>query len=123
MGERVIVSGSGDRPFIGCDSSGREALRGRIYVSGKRSITVFGHRAVDWHPELDMIAVATSRDGGASFGFPKLFLPAPEKELLNVASDLLVAPDGRLILALQTFGPKLDLRTPLLERFALDDCV
>ena len=114
-GERVIVSGSGDRPFIGCDSSGRETLRGRIYVSGKRSVTVFGHRAVDWHPELDIIAVATSRDGGASFGFPKLFLPAPEKELLNVVSDLLVAPDGRLILALQTFGPKLDLRAPLLN--------
>ncbi len=108
-GERVIVSGSGDRPFIGCDSSGRDTLRRRIYVSGKRSITVFGHRAVDWHPDLDMIAVATSRDGGASFGFPKLFLPAPEKELLNVVSDLLVAPDGRLILALQTFGPGLDL--------------
>ena len=61
-----------------------------------------------------MIAVATSRDGGASFGFPKLFLPAPEKALLNVVSDLLVAPDGRLILALQTFSPELDLRTPLL---------
>jgi hypothetical protein len=114
-GERVIVSGSGDRPFIGCDRSGRETLRGRIYVSGKRSITVFGHRAVDWHPDLDMIAVATSRDGGASFGFPKLFLPAPEKELLNVVSDLLVTPDGRLILALQTFGPELDLRAPLLN--------
>jgi hypothetical protein len=113
-GAGVIVAGSGDRPFIGCDSSGRESLRGRMYVSGKRSITVFGHRAVDWHPELDLIAVATSRDGGASFGFPKLFLPAPEKDLLNVVSDLLVAPDGRVFLALQTFSPELDLRTPLL---------
>jgi len=114
-GERVVVSGSGDRPFIGCDRSGQQPLRGRIYVSGKRSITVFGHRAVDWHPELDMIAVATSRDGAASFGFPRLFLPAPEKELLNLVSDLLVAPDGRLILALQTFSRDLDLRAPLLN--------
>jgi hypothetical protein len=94
-GERVVVPGVGDRPFIGCDRSGQQTLRGRIYVSGKRSITVFGHRAAEWSPELDIITVATSRDGAASFGFPRLFLPAPEKELLNLVTDLLVAPMAR----------------------------
>ncbi len=107
-GEPVVVAGSGDRPFIGCDRSGREGLRGRTYVSGKRSITVFGHRPADWYPDFDVISLATSRDGGATFGFPRLFLPAPELEILNVGSDLLVAPDGRLILALQTFPPTLE---------------
>jgi hypothetical protein len=108
-GERALVPGSGwDRPFIGCDTTGREPLRGRIYLAGKLPITVFGH------PGADVIAVSTSRDGGASFGFPRLILPAPEKELLNIVSDLQVAPDGGLILVLQTFAPQ-NFRAPLLN--------
>jgi hypothetical protein len=113
-GGRTVVAGSGDRPFIGCDASGKEALRGRVYVSAKREVRVFGHPGADWHPELDMAAVSISRDRGAHFDFPRFFLTAPEKELLNVVSDMLVAPDGRLILTLQTFSAQEDLRGPLL---------
>ena len=80
----------------------------RVHVSGKLPIRVFGHIAED------VIAVSTSQDGGASFGFPRLILPAPEKELLNVVSDLAIAADGALVLALQLFPPQ-DLRVPLLK--------
>lgn len=107
-GERVLVPGGAwDRPWIGSDASGRAPLDGRVYVSGKLPITVFGHQA------QDVIALSLSRDHGATFSFPKLLLPAPEKSLLNVVSDLLVTPDGRLILALQTFPPESLGHSPL----------
>jgi hypothetical protein len=107
-GPRALVPGTGwDRPWIGSDSSGKAPLDGRVYVSGKLPITVFGHRA------QDVIGLSVSRDRGATFSFPKLLLPAPEKSLLNVVSDLLVAPDGRLILSLQLFSPESLSHSPL----------
>jgi len=106
-GDPVGVPGSGyDRPFISCDVSGREGYGGLVYMSGKLPITVFGH------PGMDAIALSASRDRGASFSFPRLVLPAPEKEQLNLVSDLLVLADGKVILVLQTFPPQ-DLTTPL----------
>jgi hypothetical protein len=100
--QALVPGGSGwDRPWIG------SAADGCVYVSGKVPITVFGH------PASDVIALSVSRDHGATFAFPKLLLPAPEKLLLNVVSDLLVAPDGRLILALQAFPPESLGRSPL----------
>jgi hypothetical protein len=107
-GGRALVPGSAwDRPWIGSDASGRAPLDGRVYVAGKLPITVFGHQA------QDVIALSVSRDRGATFSFPRLLLPAPEKSLLNVIGDLLVAPDGRLILTLQTFSPESLGHSPL----------
>jgi hypothetical protein len=106
-GRAVVPGGAWDRPWIGSDASGKAPLDGRVYVSGKLPITVFGHQA------QDVIALSVSRDRGATFSFPKLLLPAPEKSLLNVVSDLLVAPDGRLILSLQTFPPESFALSPL----------
>jgi hypothetical protein len=99
-GEPAAVPGAGyDRTFVACDRSSRGSVRGRLYAVGKMPITVFGHHGAD------VIAFSSSRDGGASFAFPRLLLPAPDKELLNIVSDLLVTPDGRVILALETFDP------------------
>jgi hypothetical protein len=99
-GEPAMVPGAGyDRTFVACDRSSRGSFRGRLYAVGKMPITVFGHHGTD------VIAFSSSRDGGASFAFPRLLLPAPDKELLHIVSDLLVTPDGRVILALETFEP------------------
>ena len=106
-GEGVIVPGRAwDRPFLAVAPSGPERSA-RFHVAGKLPIKVFGHVAED------VIGVSTSEDGGASFRFPRLILPAPEKELLNVVGDLAIASDGALVLALQLFPPQ-DLRAPLL---------
>ena len=107
-GEGAVVPGSAwDRPFVGVARTGTERPARRIHVAGKLPIEVFGHAAAD------VIAVSTSEDGGRSFGFPRLILPAPEKEMLNVVSDLAIGSDGALTLALQLFPPQ-NLRTPLL---------
>jgi len=99
-GEPAMVPGAGyDRTFVACDRSSRGSFRGRLYAVGKMPITVFGHRGTD------VIAFSSSRDDGASFAFPRLLMPAPDKELLHIVSDLLVTPDGRVILALETFDP------------------
>jgi hypothetical protein len=100
-GEPAVVPGASyDRDWIGCDTSGSEGLRGQVYVVAKHPITVFDH------PGADLIAVSTSRDGGGSFPFPRLFLPAPEKVLVNTVSDFVVTPDGKLVLALEGFEPE-----------------
>ncbi|HVT59792.1 MAG TPA: sialidase family protein [Thermoanaerobaculia bacterium] len=97
-GVPAIVPGPiNDRPFIACERSAKP-LRGRVYTSARLSINILGS------PLSDAIGVAISRDGGATFGFPNLLLPSPEIEGVESASDLLVAPDGRLILPLQTFA-------------------
>jgi hypothetical protein len=108
-GEPAMVPGAGyDRPFVACDRSSRGTSRGRLYAVGKMPITVFG-----W-PGRDVIAFSMSRDGGASFAFPRLLLPAPDKDLLNIVSDLLVTPEGRVILALEIIDAQ-PLDTPLLS--------
>jgi len=98
----VVVPGDAwDRPWIG---NGGE---GRVYVAGKLPVSVFGHVA------SDIIAVSSSTDRGASFSFPRLFLPAPEKAALNIVSDVAVLPDERLLLALQLFAPEALRESPL----------
>jgi len=54
----------------------------------------------------------------ATFSFPRLLLPAPDKALLNVVNDLVAAPDGRLILALQIFAPQSFQASPLTGSYA-----
>src|ERR1700688_1061973 len=99
-GEPAVVPGAAyDRTFVACDRSSRGTSHGRLYAVGKMPITVFGHHGAD------VIAFSCSRDGGAPFASPRLLLPSPDKELLNVVSDLLVTPEGRVILALETFDP------------------
>ncbi len=110
-GAPAVVPGSAwDRPWIGCDAGGTAQS---VCVAGKMPVTVFGHAA------SDILGVSCSSDGGGSFPFPRLFLPAPERDLVNFASDLLVLPDGRLLLALQLFRPE-NLReaTPLQANYA-----
>jgi hypothetical protein len=97
-GEPAVVPGTGyDRTFVAGDRSSRGTFRGRLYAVGKMPITVFGR------PGADVIAFSSSRDDGASFAFPRLLLPAPDRELLHTVSDLLVTPEGRVILALEVF--------------------
>src|ERR1700687_5127181 len=107
-GEPTMLPGSYDRTFVACDRSPRADLRGRLYAVGKMPITVFGR------PARDVIAFSSSRDHGASFAFPRLFLPAPDKELLQIVSDMLVTPAGRLILARELFDAQ-PLDAPLLS--------
>jgi hypothetical protein len=108
-GEPAVVQGAAyDRTFIASDRSSRGIFRGRLYAVGKMPITVFGHHGAD------VIAFSSSRDGGASFAFPRLLLPAPDKDLLNIVSDLLVTPDGSVILALEIFDAQ-RLDAPLLS--------
>src|SRR5579864_6026555 len=107
-GEPAVVPGAGyDRTFVACDRSPHGSFHGRLYAVGKMPITVFGHHG------LDVIAFSSSRDGGASFAFPRLLLPAPDKELLQMVSDLQVMPDGKVILALEIFDAQ-PLDAPLL---------
>ncbi|MEP7013159.1 MAG: sialidase family protein [Acidobacteriota bacterium] len=104
-GEPVYLPGSWDRPWIDVDRTAQESMRGRVYVTGKLPIVVFGHTA------QDVIGFSSSSDRGNKFSFPRLLLPAPEKELLNIVSALLSLPDGQLVVALQTFAPE-GLREP-----------
>jgi hypothetical protein len=98
--EPAVVPGTFyDRPWLACDRSGSEALRGRIYAVAHRGLTVFDH------PGATLIAVSSSRDAGGTFAFPRLFMPAPEKELINTTGGLLATPDGKLILMLQGYAP------------------
>ena len=107
-GGRAVVPGAWDRPFIGVGRPRGGSLVRLVYVSGKIPITVVGHLA------SDVFALSTSTDGGSSFGFPRLILPDPVRELLNVPSDLAVTPEGAVVAALQLFPPQ-DIRTPLLS--------
>ncbi len=107
-GEPTVVPGSPwDRPWIDTDRTARALMRGQVYVASKLPIVVFGHLA------QDVIGFSVSRDLGATFSAPRLMLPAPEKELLNVVSALLTLPDGQILLALEVYGPK-GLREPVL---------
>lgn len=102
----VIPGRAWDRPWIAGGLGGGASDR-RLYVAGKMPVTVFGHRA------QDIVGVSISSNGGISFPPPRLFLPDPEKELLNVVNDLVVLPDGRVLLTLQTFPPTALAETPL----------
>lgn len=95
----IVPGRAWDRPWIACDPGGGSANDRRVYVAGKLPVKVFGHLA------SDIIAVSASRDRGASFPFPRLLLPAPEKDLLNVVSDLVVTNDGGVLMTLQLFPP------------------
>jgi len=107
-GEPAVVPGAAyDRTFVACDRSPHGSFHGRLYAVGKMPMTVFGHHGAD------VIAFSSSSDGGASFPFPRLLLPAPEKELLQVVSDLQVTPEGQVILALELFDAQ-GIDAPLL---------
>jgi len=100
-----------DRPWIAAGVAGpSERL---LYVTGKMPVTVFGHAA------QDIVGFSVSSDGGASFSFPRLLLPAPDKELVNVVNDLVVLPDGRILLTLQLFSPAAIRETPLRGDYAM----
>jgi hypothetical protein len=75
---------------------GSGPYRGRVYAGGKLPIRVFGRLA------SDVGAIAGSADGGMSFGAPRLFMPDPVDEFLHIVSDMIVAPDGALLVALAT---------------------
>lgn len=114
--EPVLVPGGGDRPFIAC--TGDDEHRTKIHVVSKAPITIFGRHPSDWSREFDIISFATSNDLGRTFRFPALLLTDYQKELLNVVSDLLVMPDGRIIVALQTFPPQDLLASPLTASYS-----
>src|SRR5579862_3496391 len=107
-GEPAVVPGAAyDRTFVASDRSPHGSFHGRLYAVGKMPMTVFGHHGVD------VIGFSSSSDGGASFVFPRLLLPAPEKELLQMVSDLQVTPEGKVILALELFDAQ-GIDAPLL---------
>ncbi len=107
----VVPGRSWDRPWIAGGLGGGASER-RLYVTGKMPVTVFGHRA------QDIVGFSISSDGGTSFPPPRLFLPDPEKELVNVVNDLVVLPDGRILLTLQLFPPAALAESPLRGYYA-----
>jgi len=92
-----VVAAPMDRPWLVFRR--RPEAAGQIVLAGKLPITVFGQVA------QDTIAVLRSSDAGRSFVGPKLYLPDPGRELLNVVGDTAVLPNGELLLALETFSP------------------
>ncbi|HEY7114107.1 MAG TPA: sialidase family protein [Thermoanaerobaculia bacterium] len=109
--ETVVPGRAWDRPWIAGGVAGpSERL---LYVTGKMPVTVFGY------PAQDIVGFSISADGGARFPSPRLFLPAPDKELVNVVNDLVVLPDGRILLALQLFPPAALAETPLHGYYAM----
>jgi hypothetical protein len=94
----IVPGKSWDRPWIACTPRRTVDSPLGIYVAGKLPIKVFGHSA------SDVIALSAS-DRSETLPFPRLLLPAPEKELLNIVSDLVVDADGRIFLVLQLFPP------------------
>ena len=97
----VVPGDAWDRPWI---ANGGD---GPVYVAGKLPVSVFGHLA------SDILGVSSSTDRGASFSFPRLLLPAPDKEIVNLPSDLIVLPDGRVMLGLQLFPVEAIRESPL----------
>jgi hypothetical protein len=94
------VAGMGwDRPWITCMESSTAAFPERVFVAGKLPLTIFGEAA------RDIIGFSGSSDGGATFRVPRLFLPKPSAQVLNVISDLLVDARERIVLTLQLFPP------------------
>jgi hypothetical protein len=94
------VAGIGwDRPWIACAKSPSAGVPEQVFVAGKLPVTVFGEIA------RDIIAFSGSSDRGASFRFPRLLLPKPDADILNVVSDLAVDADDRVVLTLQLFPP------------------
>jgi hypothetical protein len=97
-GGSVVGGRAWDRPWIAYAANSPNQGGPRLYVVGKMPVTVFGQRA------QDIIAVSGSDDGGSTFPFPRLFLPDPAKQLLNVVSDMRVDTRGRMLLLLRTFA-------------------
>jgi hypothetical protein len=113
----VALALPGDRPSVTVDRAENSRFRDRVYISSKSEVTVFGHQASPNSRTVDGAFLSVSTDHGASFRFPRVFVPDPDKEFLHVPSDLLVTPEGHLIVALQMFPPQ-DLRRPLLTAIA-----
>jgi hypothetical protein len=108
-GDRTVVPGSRwDRSWIRVGAGSRRAPRGRLFVAGKLPLTVFDHIV------RDIAALSTSDGPGTAFSFPRLLLPDPDEVSLNTVSDLVVAPDGRVILTFQLFDLQ-DFMAPLLS--------
>jgi len=96
----AAVAGLGwDRPWIACVEGAPTAFVERAFVAGKLPVTVFGEVA------RDIVGLSGSFDGGASFRFPRLFLPKPSADVVNVVSDLVVDTRDRIVLTLQLFPP------------------
>ena len=94
------VPGAGwDRTWIACAESAPTTNAERVFVAGKLPVTVFGEIA------RDIVGFSASSDAGATFRFPRLFLPRPDEDVLNVVSDLLVDTHGRVVLTLELFPP------------------
>lgn len=97
-----VPGGSYDRQWLAVDRSGGPH-DGRLYAAGKLWVTVFDMLA------QDIMAVSRSDDGARSFTSPQLLLPRPDQEILQVVSDLAVAPDGTLLVPFQSWfiaGPR-----------------
>lgn len=91
-----VPGGTYDRQWVAVDL-GDGPRRGRVYSAGKVWITVFDNLA------RDAMAVSYSDDGGRTFRSPRLFLPDPDDEVLNVVSDLQVAGDGDVLVPFLTY--------------------
>ncbi len=89
------VPGSGyDRPWLGVDQN-----NGQIYAAGKLPIQI-----LEGVGEREVIGFSSSQDGGRTFGFPWLRLPgAPMEKALHIVSDMLVLPDGKIVLVYVTY--------------------
>jgi hypothetical protein len=85
-----VPGGSYDRQWLAVDGTDGP-FRGRLYTAGKIWVKVIGSIT------QDIMALSHSTDGGATFAWPELVLPRPDEEVLHSVTDLLVAPDGALV--------------------------
>jgi hypothetical protein len=85
-----VPGGSYDRQWLTVDHTDGP-FRGRVYSAGKIWVKVVGSIT------RDIMALSYSEDNGMTFDWPELVLPRPDEEVLHSVTDLLVAPDGALI--------------------------
>lgn len=87
-GPVVIPARSWDRQFLAVSTGANGTT---VWGAGKTPIQIHGHIAED------VLAIASSRDGGASFLAPRLVLPDPTKQIIQAPAALL-ASDSSLML-------------------------
>jgi hypothetical protein len=95
----TIPGGTYDRQYLAFDATGG-AFDGRVYASGAVSAQ-----------ELDgtrhfIVPVVHSVDGGLTFRQPKYIDSAATGYIMFGIADLLVTPDGALVVLIETYGNK-----------------
>jgi len=88
----TVVPGRGyDRQFLAVRPGGPAG--DTLFAVGRIEMTVFG-------PDVNgAIAVAQSADGGATFGFPRIFLPDPTRSIIHIPGGVVATSDGKVMIS------------------------